>query len=87
MLREIMIRNYNCNWINHLGTVETLMNTTVNSTSKRAPNDIWTPGHPLQGEVNPNVINSHKTRVANVVKNNSTTEYKVADYVRVKMGT
>jgi hypothetical protein len=33
------------------------------------------------------VVARHKNRVANAIKNNSTTEYKVGDYVRVKMGT
>jgi hypothetical protein len=87
MLREIMIRNNNRNWSNHLGTVETLMNSIVNTTTKRAPNDIWTAGHPLQGEVNQDVVARHKSRVVNAIKNNSTTEYKVGDYVRVKLGT
>jgi transposase InsO family protein len=46
-LREIMIRNNNRNWSNHFGIVEQLMNTTVTSTTKMAPNDIWAPGRPL----------------------------------------
>jgi hypothetical protein len=33
------------------------------------------------------MVGRHKNRVANAIKNNSTTEYKVGDYVRVKMGT
>jgi hypothetical protein len=70
-----------------LGTVETLMNSIVNTTTKRAPDDLWTAGHPLLGEVNQDVVARHKTRVVNAIKNNSTTEYKVGDYVRVKMGT
>jgi hypothetical protein len=87
MLREIMIRNNNRNWKNNLRIVEQLMNTTVNTTTKRAPDDIWKQGHPLQGEVNQDVVARHKTRVVNAIKNNSTTEYKIEDYVRVKLGT
>jgi hypothetical protein len=63
------------------------MNTQRNSTTKENPNNIWSEGHQLQGEMNQNVIRLHEKRISNAVKNNTTEEYKINDYVRVKMST
>lgn len=87
ILREIMIRQNSRNWTNHLETTTELMNTQRNGTTKENPNDLWEEGHELQGEMNNGVIALYEKRIAKAVKNNSTTEYKVGDYVRVKMGT
>jgi hypothetical protein len=87
ILREIMIRNNSRNWTNYLQICAELMNTQRNGTTKANPNDIWREGHELQGEKNQNVIRLHERRIANAVKNNTTEEYKINDYVRVKMAT
>jgi hypothetical protein len=59
----------------------------MNGTTKRTPNSIWKEGHELQGEQDRATIRRHEQRIINAVKNNGTTEYKVGDFVRVKMGT
>jgi hypothetical protein len=59
----------------------------MNSTTKRIPNSIWKEGHELQGEQDKATIRRHEQRIINAVKNNGTTEFKVKDFVRVKMGT
>jgi hypothetical protein len=87
ILREIMIRQNSRNWTNYLKTTTDLMNSQRNGTTKENPNDLWKEGHELQGEMNNGVIALHEKRIANAVKNNNTKEYKVGDYVRVKMGT
>ena len=87
ILREIMIRQNSRNWTNYLKTTTKLMNSQRNGTTKENPDNLWKEGHELQGEMNNGVIALHKKRIANAVKNNSTKEYKVGDYVRVKMGT
>jgi hypothetical protein len=87
ILREIMIRQNSRNWTNHLQTCAELMNTQRNGTTKSNPNDIWKEGHELQGEKNQNVIRLHERRISNAIKNNTTEEYKVNDFVRVKMAT
>ena len=87
VLRECMIRTNSRNWVNHLQTCANLLNTQQNGTTKRNPNDIWKEGHELQGEQDKAVIQLHEKRIENSVKNNPTEEYKVGDYVRVKMGT
>jgi hypothetical protein len=59
----------------------------MNGTTKRTPNSIWKQGHELQGEQDRATIRRHEQRIINAVKNNPTTEYKIGDFVRVKMGT
>jgi hypothetical protein len=59
----------------------------MNGTTKRTPNSIWKEGHELQGEQDRDTIRRHERRIINAVKNNGTIEYKVGDFVRVKMGT
>jgi hypothetical protein len=86
ILREIMIRNNSRNWTNYLQICAELMNTQKNETTKENPNDIWLEGHQLYWK-NEAIIRLHKNRIANAVRNNSTEEYKVGDYVRVKMAT
>jgi hypothetical protein len=87
VLREIMIRTNSRNWTSHLQTTANLLNTQMNGTTKRTPNSIWKEGHELQGERDRDVIRRHEQRIINAVKNNPTTEYKVGDFVHVKMGT
>jgi hypothetical protein len=87
VLREIMIRRNSRNWTNYLQICADLMNTQRNGTTKENPNDIWKEGHEIQGEKNQSVIRLHERRIASAVKNNTTEEYKVGDYVRVKMAT
>jgi hypothetical protein len=87
ILREIMIRRNSRNWTNNLQICAELMNTQRNGTTKENPNDIWKEGHELAGEKNQDVIRLHERRISNAVKNNTTEEYKVNDYVRVKMST
>jgi hypothetical protein len=87
ILREIMIRTNSRNWTTHLQTTANLLNTQMNGTTKRTPNSIWKEGHELQGERDRATIRRHEQRIINAVKNNPTTEYKVGDFVRVKMGT
>jgi IS30 family transposase len=86
VLREIMILTNSRNWTQHLQTTANLLNTQMNGTTKRAPNSIWREGHELQGEQDRATIRRHEQRVINSVKNNPTTEYKIGDFVRVKMG-
>jgi hypothetical protein len=59
----------------------------MNGTTKRTPNSIWKEGHDLQGEQDKATIRRHEQIILNAVKNNGTTEYKIGDFVRVKMGT
>ncbi len=87
VLREIMIRTNSRNWTNHLQTTANLLNTQRNGATKRNPNDIWKEGHELQGEQDQSIIRLHERRIINAIKNNDTTEYKIGDFVRVKMGT
>ena len=87
ILREIAIRTNSRNWTTHLQTTASLMNTQRNGTTKRNPNDIWKEGHELQGEKDQDIIRLHERRISNAIKNNDTTEYKIGDIVRVKMGT
>jgi hypothetical protein len=87
ILREIMIRQNSRNWTNYLQICAELMNTQRNGTTKENPNDIWKEGHELQGEKNSAVIRLHEKRITNSIKNNTTEEYKINDYVRVKMST
>jgi hypothetical protein len=87
VLREIMIRTNSRNWTTHLQTTANLLNTQSNGTTKRTPNSIWKQGHELQGEQDRDTIRRHEQRIINAVKNNPTTEYKIGDFVRVKMGT
>jgi hypothetical protein len=63
------------------------LNTQMNGTTKRTPNSIWNEGHKLRGERDRDVIRRDEQRIINAVKNNGTTEYKIGDFVRVKMGT
>jgi hypothetical protein len=44
-------------------------------------------GHELQGEQDRNIIRLHEKRIINAIKNNDTIEYKIGDFVQVKMGT
>jgi hypothetical protein len=87
VLREIMIRMNSRRWTTHLQTTANLLNTQTNGTTKRTPNSIWKEGHELQGEQDQDVIRRHERRIINAVKNNGTVEFKVNDFVRVKMGT
>jgi hypothetical protein len=87
VLREIMIRTNSRNWTQHLQTTANLLNSQMNSTTKRTPDSIWKEGHELQGEQDRATIRRHEQRIINAVKNNPTTEYKIGDFVRVKMGT
>jgi hypothetical protein len=87
VLREIMIRTNSRNWTTHLQTTVNLLNTQSNGTTKRTPDSIWKEGHELQGEQDRDTIRRHEQRIINAVKNNPTTEYKIGDFVRVKMGT
>jgi hypothetical protein len=87
ILREIMIRQNSRNWTNYLQICAELMNTQRNGTTKENPNNIWSEGHQLQGEMNQNVIRLHEKRISNAVKNNTTEEYKIDDYVRIKIST
>jgi hypothetical protein len=87
VLREIMIRTDSRNWTTHLQTTANLLNSQMNGTTKRTPDSIWKEGHELQGEQDRATIRRHEQRIINAVKNNPTTEYKVGDFVRVKMGT
>jgi hypothetical protein len=82
-----MIRTNSRNWTNYLQTTANLLNTQRNGTTKRNPNDIWKEGHELQGEQDESIIKLHERRIINAIKNNQTTEFKVNDLVRVKMGT
>jgi hypothetical protein len=63
------------------------MNTQNNGTTKENPIDIWKEGHEIAGEKNQAIIRLHERRIVNSVKNNTAEEYKVGDYVRVKMAT
>jgi hypothetical protein len=87
VLREIMIRTNSRNWTTHLQTTANLLNTQSNGTTKRTPNSIWKEGHELQREQDEDVIRRHERRIINAVKNNGTVEFKVNDFVRVKMRT
>ncbi len=87
ILREINIRTNSRNWTNHLQTTANLLNTQRNGTTKRNPNDIWKEGHELQVEHDQSIIRLHERRIVNAIKNNDTTEYRIGDFVRVKMGT
>jgi hypothetical protein len=87
ILREINIRTTSQNWTNHLQTTANLLNAQRNGTTKRNPNDIWKEGHELQGEQDQSIIRLHERRIINAIKNNDTTEHKLGDFVRVKMGT
>ena len=82
-----MIRTNSRNWTRNLQNCANLLNTQVNGTIKATPDSVWKPGHELQGEQDQGIIRLHEKRVINAVKNNDTTEYKVGDFVRVKMGT
>jgi hypothetical protein len=87
VLREIMIKTNSRNWTTHLQTTANLLNTQMNGTTKRTPNSIWKEGHELQGEQDRDTIRRHERRIINAVKNNGTVEFKVSDFVRVKVGT
>jgi hypothetical protein len=87
VLREIMIRTNSRNWTQHLQTTANLLNSQRNSTTKQTPDSIWKEGHELQGEQDQSIIRLHERRIINAIKNNDTTEYKIGDFVRVKMGT
>jgi hypothetical protein len=41
----------------------------------------------LQGEQDQSIIRLQERRIINAIKNNDTTECKIGDFVRVKMGT
>jgi hypothetical protein len=82
-----MIRTNSRNWTRNLQNAANLLNSQVNGTTKRTPDSVWKPGHELQGEQDQDVIRLHERRIINAVKNNDTTEYKIGDFVRVKMGT
>ena len=84
ILREIMIRNNSQKWMNYLQICCDNMNSQRNGTTKQTPNSLWKEGH---GEKNESVINLHKERIAKEIQGNTTKEYKVGDYVRVKMGS
>jgi hypothetical protein len=88
-LREINIRTNSRNWTNFLQTTANLLNTQRNGTTKTNPNGIWKEGHDLQGEQDQSIIRLHERRIINAIaiKNNDTTEYKIGDFVRVKLGT
>ena len=87
ILREIMIRNNSQNWVNYLQICSNNMNSQRNGTTKQTPDSLWKEGHEIQGEKNESVIQLHKKRIAREVQGNTTEEYKVGDYVRVKMGS
>jgi hypothetical protein len=87
ILREIVIRTNSRNWTTHLQTTANLLNSQMNGTTKRTPDSIWKEGHELQGEQDRATIRRHEQRIINLVKYNGTTEYKIGDFVRVKMGT
>jgi hypothetical protein len=87
VLREIMIRTNSRNWYSNLQTTANLLNSQRNGTTKQTPDSIWKEGHELQGEQNQSIIRLHERRIINLIKNNDTTEYKIGDFVRVKMGT
>jgi hypothetical protein len=87
VLREIMIRTNSRNWYSHLQTTANLLNSQRNGTTKQTPDSVWKEGHELQGEQNQSLIRLHERRIINAIKNNDTTEYKLGDFVRVKMGT
>jgi hypothetical protein len=38
-------------------------------------------------KLNQSIIRLHERQIINAIKNNDTTEYKIGDFVRVKMGT
>jgi IS30 family transposase len=86
VLREIMIRTNSRNWTNHLQTTANLLNSQVNGTTKQTPNNVWKEGHELQGEQDQSIIRLHEKRIINAIKNNDTTEYKIGNFVRVRMG-
>jgi IS30 family transposase len=87
VLREIMIRENSRNWYSHLQTTANLLNSQRNGTTKQTPDSVWKEGHELQGEQDESIIRLHERRIINAIKNNDTTEYKLGDFVRVKMGT
>jgi hypothetical protein len=87
ILREINIRINSRNWTNHLQTTANLLNSQRNGTTKQTPDNVWKEGHELQGEQDQSIIRLHEKRITNAIKNNNTTEYKIGDFVRVKMGT
>jgi hypothetical protein len=86
VLRKIMIRTNSRNWTRNLQNTANLLNSQVNGTTKRTPDSVWKQGHELQAEQDQDVIRLHERRIINAVKNNDTTEYKIGDFVRVKMG-
>jgi hypothetical protein len=63
------------------------LNSQRNGTTKQTPDSVWKEGHELQGEQDQSIIRLHERRIINAIKNNDTTEYKIGDFVRVKMGT
>jgi transposase InsO family protein len=87
ILREINIRVNSRNWTNYLQTTANLLNSQRNGTTKQTPDSVWKEGHELQGEKDKNIIRLHEKRIINAIKNNDTTEFKIGDFVRVKMGT
>jgi hypothetical protein len=87
VLCEIMIRANSRNWTRHLQTTANLLNSQRDGTTKQTPDSFWKVGHELQGEQDQSIIRLDKRRIINAVENNDTTEYKIGDFVRVKMGT
>ena len=87
MLRELMIRHGNLVWYNQLDLCCSIKNRQRNSTTKKRPIDIWqnTPYTRAERFNNHEVAMNTSEKARKDVLKNTTQEFELGDYVRVKL--
>ena len=87
MLRELMIRHGNLVWYNQLDLCCSIKNRQRNSTTKKRPIDIWqnTPYTRAERFNNREVAMNTSEKARKDVLKNTTQEFELGDYVRVKL--
>jgi len=87
MLRELMIRHDDLVWYNRLDLCCSIKNRQRNSTTKKRPIDVWknTPYTRLEQFNNREVAINTSENAKKDVARNTTQEFQLGDYVRVKL--
>ena len=87
MLRELMIRHNNLVWYNQLDLCCSIKNRQRNSTTKKRPIDVWknTPYTRAERFNNREVAMNTSEKARKDVLKNTTKEFQLGDYVRVKL--
>jgi len=87
MLRELMIRHNNLVWYNQLDLCCSIKNRQRNSTTKKRPIDVWKniPYNRLDAFNNRDVGYNIREKARKDVLKNTTQEFELGDYVRVKL--